>query len=159
MWETHGATVLSAHDPLPEASTAGAALRDCAWGRCRIALIIAVCSRDVAFDHVFLMVVQSQWRNEQRKEGQTKLQGRIHPFGLFPLGAGMIFVAETHMVRDLLRLSRRDTLPVGIGHTLRLSLDNERWNSIINFYLLADHLFTAVVFICSLNQLEIAVET
>ena len=159
MRETHGRAVLGAHDPLPEASTAWGAYRDCARCRSCIAYIIAVCSRDVAFDHVFLLVVQSQRRNEQRKEGKTEFQGLIHLFSFLPLGAGMILVAETHMVRDLLRLSRCDTLPVGIGLTLRLSLDNQRWNSIVNGYLLAYHLLTTVVWVCSLNHLVISMET
>ena len=126
MSETHGGAVLGAHDPLPEASTASDTLRHCAGGCCRVASIKAVCSRDVAFNDVFLLVVQSKCRNEKRKELKTERQGIVHPLYLFPLGLGTIFVAEAHMVRDLLRLSRRDTLPVGIGHTLRLSLDNKR---------------------------------
>ena len=70
---------------------------------------------------------------------------------------GLVFVAETDVVFDILRLSGRDTLPVGLSGTLRLAFDDERGEFVAPLGTHADHLFT-VILIGALDHLLASVE-
>jgi hypothetical protein len=70
---------------------------------------------------------------------------------------GLVFVAETDVVFDLLRFRGRDTLPIGLSDTLRLAFDNERGEWVAPLGTHADHLFT-VILVGALNHLHASVE-
>ena len=69
----------------------------------------------------------------------------------------MVLVAEAHVIGDLLRLCRRDALPVGIGDALWLSLDDERGEQVLRGSL-TYHLLTAIVFVCAFNHIAFTVK-
>lgn len=126
MRETHSGAILRAHNPLPKTGTAGTSRRDCARSGRLITEIVAVSGRHVALDHVSLPGNEREWLDKEGEEGQTEVQGLVHPVSFLPLAVRLILVAKAHVIGDLLRLCRSDALPVGIGDALWLALDDER---------------------------------
>ena len=91
-----------------------------------MALIEAQSGHHVALDNLPQAVLNEIVCAGVRNEDKPEVERCVQPFSFLPESLRLVFVAETDVVRALLRLGSRDTLPVSIGDTLWLSLDDER---------------------------------